>query len=72
MKKIVADTHKYVMLSCNQKSIYLKKGEVMEIDDINADFLVKKYDDIKLYEAKDNVEKSTKKVVVDEISKDNK
>ena len=49
MVLIVATTDKYVMLKNQHDSIKLKKNEAFEIDDVNAEFLTNKYEDIEYY-----------------------
>lgn len=51
MTLIVASKDKYVMLKNQHDSIKLKKNEAFEIDDINAEYLTTKYEDIIYYVA---------------------
>lgn len=71
MVLIVADKNKYVMLSCQQKSQKFIKGEAVEMDEVNANFLTEKYKDITFY-VKPEDKKTDKKAKTDEINQDNK
>jgi hypothetical protein len=51
MTFIVASKDKYVMLKNQHDSIKLKKNEAFKIDEVNAEYLTTKYEDISYYVA---------------------
>ena len=69
MVLLIANKNKYVMLSCNQKSMRFQKNEAIEVDDKNAKFLTDKYEDIVFYKKTNKKTKAEELQELEELKK---